>query len=480
VRQDSLVGIFIECLPLLLRALKLEDYLQSNANGLSAVWKGGLEEMNQLICMMHIIDALYTVTKYEDEIREKVHVQPSVLPKDASIGGQVHLTKFVMDRLLEIRRISPTNIPNEEMYTLMVRMALRSYATIVCHTQPIAKPGDQMKPGNPFALIFYPTGSTYNGTLDTAWWLRIVGEASVDMKNSQTNTEIRPEGTDELSALQRQHRLRSAGVGTDKLSSWQCSQMGSLSQDLSSMSRTLLGDDLVLNERKRGWAPAGSISEDVMLAEDDELNRNEAMRALVKSLFVIQEKGGAEVKEGGMQLWMQRLNDSLPKAHFNVQLFLVKLIVNYHNNIRRMASDGRPNPPADMFKPFANKLFDVFFREGKNQDDSGLAIRLSTSDRRLETGSPFEVLKLRQTTFTSFLKGICSLWCSWISPLPTSGGVRGFEISEPQARQGWRFIISLAPIVINHSSQVTNDNLYYLKELISGWRRKAKTVELDE
>ena len=235
MRQDSLVGIFIEILPLLLRALKLEDYLQSNANGLSAVWKGGIEEMNQLICMMHIIDALYTVTKYEDEIREKVHVQPSVLPKDASIGGKVHLTKFVMDRLLEIRRISPTDIPNEEMYTLMVRMAVRSYATIVCHTQPIAKPGDQMKPGNPFALIFYPTGSTYNATLDTAWWLRIVGEASVDMKNTQTNTEIRPEGTDELSALERQHRqhLRSARGGTDKLSSSQRSQMGSLSQDLS-------------------------------------------------------------------------------------------------------------------------------------------------------------------------------------------------------------------------------------------------------
>jgi hypothetical protein len=197
-------------------------------------------------------------------------------------------------------------------------------------------------------------------------------------------------------------------------------------------------------------------------------------------LFVIQEKGGAEVQGGAMPLWMERLIDSLPKAHFNVQLFLVKLILNYHNNIRRMALDGRPNPPADMFKPFANKFFDVFFREGKNQDDSGLAIRLSTSDRRLETSSPFEVLKLRQTTFTSFLKGICSLWCSWISPPPTSEGVRGFEISEPQARQGWRFIMSLAPIVINHSSQVTNDNLYYLKELISGWRRKAKTVELDE
>ncbi len=475
MRQDSLVSIFIECLPLLLRALKLGGYLQSNAsdNGLSAVWKGGIEEMNQLICMMHIIDALYTVTKYEDAIRKTVHVQQSVLPKDASIGGQVHLTKFVMDRLLEIRRISPTDIPNEEMYTLMVRMAVRSYATIVCHTQRIDKPGDQMKPGNPFAKILSVSGAQYNGTLETAWWLRIVGEASVDMKNTQTNTEIRPEGTDELSALERQHRLRSEGVGTEKLSSSQRNQMGSLSQDLSSMSRTLLGDDLVLNEPKRDWAPAGSISEDVMLAEDDELNRNEAMRALVKSLFVIQEKGGAEVTGGAMPLWMERLSDSLPKAHFNVQLFLVKLIVNYHKNI----SDGRPNPPADMFKPFANKFFDVFFREGKNLDDSGLAIRLSTSDRRSEPGSPFEVLKLRQTTCTSFLKDICSLWCSWISPPLTSGGVRGFEISEPQARQGWRFIIRLAPIVINQSSEVMDDNLSYL---ISAWRRKARTVELDE
>ncbi len=456
MRQDSLVGIFIECLPLLLRALKLGGYLQSNAsdNGLSAVWKGGIEEMNQLICMMHIIDALYTVTKYEDAIRKTVHVQQSVLPKDASIGGQKHLTKFVMDRLLEIRRISPTDIPNEDagaafqMHTLMMRMAVRTYATIVCHTQPIrpppplAQPGDQMKPGNPFAKIFSVSGAQYNGTLDTAWWLRIVGEASVDMKNTQTNTEIRQEGTDELSALERQHHLRSEGASD--------------------------------------WAPAGSISEDVMLAEDDELNRNEAMRALVKSLFVIQEKGGAEVNEGEMPLWMERLTLSLAKAHFNVQLFLVKLIVNYHNNIRRMASDGRPNPPTDMFRPFANKLFDAFFREGKGQDDSGLAIRLSMSDKGSETGDPFKTLTLRQTTFTSFLKGICSLWCSWISPLPTSAGVRCCEISEPQARQGWRFIISLAPIVINQSAEVTNDNLYYLKELISGWRRKAKTVELDE
>jgi hypothetical protein len=80
-----------------------------------------------------------------------------------------------------------------------------------------------------------------------------------------------------------------------------------------------------------------------------------------------------------------------------------------------------------------------------------------------------------QETFNYFLKDICSLWDSWISP--KRGG--GFQISAAQARHGWKFIFNLTKIAINESTQEANDTVYYLKSLIHAWRLEATTEELD-
>jgi hypothetical protein len=47
------------------------------------------------------------------------------------------------------------------------------------------------------------------------------------------------------------------------------------------MPRTLLGDALAGDSRELGMAAADVISEDVVLIEDDDLNRNPIMRSLV-------------------------------------------------------------------------------------------------------------------------------------------------------------------------------------------------------
>jgi hypothetical protein len=160
------------------------------------------------------------------------------------------------------------------------------------------------------------------------------------------------ESGDDNSTLRRQHHLRSAVSSTpsDSLRS----QVGSLSQDLSSMPRTLLGDALTADGGAPGVAPADRVSEDVLLVEHD-FNCNQAMRAVIKTLFVIQEKqlGPAD---GNMPPWMQEFFKTLTlkDTDFRVQLFLVKVLVNYHKNLRRMEAAGRHMQ--DMFQPFADRF----------------------------------------------------------------------------------------------------------------------------
>lgn len=229
------------------------------------------------------------------------------------------------------------------------------------------------------------------------------------------------ESSDHLSALHRQHRHRSM-VPVSQSHSQRGSQMGSLTQEISSMPPTLLGDALAAEgDMSAGVsAPAHLASEDVVLLNDD-LNRNEAMRALVKSLFVIQEKFpmgvDGEVLAGQMPPWMKDLLDVLnaaskTEALYNVQLFIVKLIVNYHKNLNRRRAAGVAID--DMFRPHAAHFFDAFFNEG-----TGLANRLSKhghadiSDEDVKQLKHFDKL---QDTFTLLLKEICGLWESWISP----------------------------------------------------------------
>lgn len=160
------------------------------------------------------------------------------------------------------------------------------------------------------------------------------------------------ESGDDNSTLRRQHHQRSAVSST--LSGSLRSQVGSLSQDLSSMPRTLLGDALTADGGAPGVAPADRVSEDVLLVEHD-FNCNQAMRAVIKTLFVIQEKqlGPAD---GNMPPWMQEFLKTLTlkDTDFRVQLFLVKVLVNYHKNLRRMEAAGRPMQ--DMFQPFADRF----------------------------------------------------------------------------------------------------------------------------
>ena len=70
------------------------------------------------------------------------------------------------------------------------------------------------------------------------------------------------------------------------------------------MPRTLLGDALTADGGASGVAPADRVSEDVVLIAHD-FNCNEAMRALVESLFVIQERPGQRTNAplDGADVW---------------------------------------------------------------------------------------------------------------------------------------------------------------------------------
>jgi hypothetical protein len=74
------------------------------------------------------------------------------------------------------------------------------------------------------------------------------------------------------------------------------------------------------------------------------------------------------------------------------------------------------------------------------------------------------------------LQGICSLWHSWIESSP---GAQGFEISEAEAELGWYFIKDMTLCAMNESTTASNDFLFYLKNLIKAWRKKASTSAVD-
>jgi hypothetical protein len=144
------------------------------------------------------------------------------------------------------------------------------------------------------------------------------------------------------------------------------------------MPRTLLGDALTADEGHVARMELEGNGEGLVLS-NDEFNDNEAMRSLVKALFIIQDKWKMgmtpDTAIGAMPTWMHNLcKPLLPpmcgSADFKVQLFLVKVIINYHKNLHRMAPAGDARD--DMFQPFAGQFFDAFFHE-----TNGIATRIS-------------------------------------------------------------------------------------------------------
>jgi len=90
-----------------------------------------------------------------------------------------------------------------------------------------------------------------------------------------------------------------------------------------------------------------------------------------------------------------------------------------------------------------------------------------------------KILQQLQKTSTYYLKDICALWESWISPLPSPSGVAEFKISKSQAKDGWNFIYNLTIIAISESTKETNDTVWYLQKFIHEWRVHATEDELN-
>jgi hypothetical protein len=160
------------------------------------------------------------------------------------IGDKKSLTLWLLHRLNNTRRIALSLMLNDdaahvEVASLVVRYAVRSYSTIICSTQSKLKI---------FKTVF---------DLTDREWLNLVGIEPVSfLVRGEDKLE---ESVDDLSALRRQHGQRAAGSGTLAVS--QRSQVGSLSQDLSSMPRTLLGDALSAEGGASSAAPADRISQ---------------------------------------------------------------------------------------------------------------------------------------------------------------------------------------------------------------------------
>ena len=382
-----LTRFFIKCEDLIFKSLKL---VEDRTFGSSIV------QMNKLVCVMMIIDSLYTLMSYEDRIQKHVHEIQTIKDRIAGLaksGGKGdHLTGFLYKRMKSIRELKkPTfeQVANEAtsaLFTLVVRYAVRCVATIVCRTETKWKPFE-----NIFSLevshwqnVVGNTPSTYTKSRDSADSVCNSGKCgkSESEHHSPSNFCLlsifqqpanEGQSIDDMSELRQQIRRRATESST--LSSAQRSQVSSLTQDLSSMPRTLLGDALTADEGHVARMEQEGNGESLVLS-NDEFNNNESMRSLVKALFIIQDKWKMgitpDTATGAMPTWMVNLCKPLQcsSADFKVQLFLVKVIINYHKNLQRMATarDARD----DMFKPFADQFFDAFFHE-----TNGIATRIS-------------------------------------------------------------------------------------------------------
>jgi len=184
---------------------------------------------------------------YQEAITKVVHEHKSIT--ENIIGNEKTLTVWLLKRLNATRRIALSAMPTDDaelpsVASLVVRCAVRTYSTIICYTQSKLKI---------FRTVF---------DLKDTEWLHLVGAEPLSfLVGGEGKFE---ESVDGLSALRRQHVAsmalqRAAGSGT--LSQSQRSQVGSLSQDLSSMPRTLPGDALTAQSSPPGAMPSDRISE---------------------------------------------------------------------------------------------------------------------------------------------------------------------------------------------------------------------------
>ena len=500
---DSVVAFFIECLNCTdaLNALTLGGAGRKNRSEKQQS-QGSLAETNQLICMMQVLDAIYTVADYE-VIKDRVHKQGTALTSLDDIKDEIkdNVTKYFLVRLGKLRKLAPPILdsaggaamcehghrraecelcnPELELYTQVVRQAMRCYTTVICCTQSELKA---------FKHIFSMTPKE---------WLNVVGTKEISLQAREARVEVLP---DRLAALHRKHRQRTMRVQgkSQSLASSQVmsSQAGSLSLDLTLMPRSLLGEAPSTGYDTLGVMPGDRISDDVKLSEDD-MNRNEAMLSLVKSLFTIQEKFYPQnTPRNEMPDWMQNLYRTLSDKDTkdNVKFFLVKIIVNYQQNLKRMSDAGRPMP--DIFQPFADSFFEIFFWSpqpdvlptglaSQTGAPTGLASQLcKRGAQESENVKGVEKLELAQKSFTLLLKDICELWGSWISPPPAHSSLAlppstGFNITMAQARHGWDFIANVVFIIFSESSQEVSDTLFHLNVLIRAWRPKATGPEIE-
>ena len=273
--------------------------------------------MNQIICMLQVIDAIYTVTPYAS-IQSEVH--PCVgeeLERDIKNQKNLHLTRYVLAFLERMRKVKPPHDANAipegttncehnelkrecmrcnsvlEVYRLLFRQVVRTYATVISQTQTKL---------SAFKHIF---------ALTPEQWLHVVGFKSMPEKGSSNLQHV----PDEMSLLRQKRRhcdgrqKQADGGGSLRASMRAQSQMGSLTQDLTCMPRTLLGEALS-DISNLSLAPVDDLSEEVTLESEDDFDRNEAMLALVKALFAIGNlPPEANTDPAALPDWMQKISE---------------------------------------------------------------------------------------------------------------------------------------------------------------------------
>ena len=146
LEPNSLIAFFCECLPLLLRALKIGG---TGTTGPQAedTFRGNMAAMNQLICMLIVLESIYPVTSYADiKANVDTKVTNAEIEKERyAPTKEFNLTLYLFKRLDATRKLRLSSEQQRDnnardVFTVMVQHAMSSYATIVCHTQSKPNP----------------------------------------------------------------------------------------------------------------------------------------------------------------------------------------------------------------------------------------------------------------------------------------------------------------------------------------------------
>jgi hypothetical protein len=129
-----------------LRALKIGGTGTTGPNP-EDIFRGNMAAMNQLICMLIVLEAIYPVTSYVD-IKTKVDTKVTndeIEKERYSPAKQFTLTLYLFKRLDATRKLRLSSEQQRDnnatdLFTVMVQYAMSSYATLVCHTQSKPNP----------------------------------------------------------------------------------------------------------------------------------------------------------------------------------------------------------------------------------------------------------------------------------------------------------------------------------------------------